>query len=456
MTRSNQYRREVWQILRLSLPIFTAQLALTSLGVVDTVMSGWVGVNDLAAIGLGSSILLPVFIFTTGILLAMTPITARYLGQNRSADISFILNQGFWLAIPLGIISLLILLYPYPLLDLLNLSPEVYRLTADYLFWTALGLPGVALYQVYRFFWEGLGITLPTLALSVSALFLNIPLNALFIFGYGPIEGMGAVGSGVATAIVMWLMLLGAWLYVRYSKQTRPYYTPGLVMPKWQAGIQPIFSLGLPMAMALLFEVGMFSFIVLFIAPLGTSVIGAHQVAMSFTSLLFMLPLSLAMALTIRVGQAYGRESSKALMLSLKVGVVIALVFGSLLSMTSIIFRGPIVALYTSHPEVVATAVILFLFAASYQIFDSIQVAMAGVLRGLHDTKVTMWITFVCYWMLGLGGGYLLAFSNPFGEPLGVFGFWTGIVSGLSLAALLLIWRLRVMLKRVPFMVKAA
>lgn len=451
MMTFQHFKLESWQIIRLALPIFTAQLALTSLGVVDTVMSGWVGVDDLAAIGLGSSILLPVFIFTTGVLLAMTPITARYLGQNRMGAITYSLAQGLWLSLPLGLLSLALLLYPYPLLDLLGLTPKVYQLTADYLFWAAFGLPGVALYQVYRFFWEGLGITLPTLVLSLGALVLNIPLNALFIYGYGPIEGMGAVGCGVATAIVMWSMLIGGWLYVRYSQHTQAYRSPGLVKPKWQQGIQPIFKLGLPMAFALLFEVGMFSFIVLFIAPLGTSVIGAHQIAMSFTSLLFMLPLSLAMALTVRVGQAYGRENADTLMTSIKTGAILALVFGSLLSMSSLMFREPIVALYTQHPEVVSIAVLLFVFAASYQVFDAIQVTMAGALRGLHDTQVTMWITLVCYWVLGLGGGYILAFHNPFGDLMGVYGFWSGIVAGLALAAILLIWRLRVMLKRVNF-----
>ncbi|UQB43386.1 MATE family efflux transporter [Thiomicrospira microaerophila] len=447
----NPYKQEAYQLIRIALPIFTAQLALTSLGVVDTIMSGWVGVNDLAAIGLGTSILLPVFIFATGILLAMTPITARYLGQKKPEKIAYSLTQGVWLAIPIGLISMLVLMVPQPLLNLLQLSPQVYQLTVDYLFYAALGLPGVALYQVYRFFWEGLGITLPTLALSLGALFLNIPLNALFIYGYGPIEGMGAVGCGVATAIVMWSMLVGGWLYVRYAKKTQIYRSHQWIKPSWALGFKPILLLGLPMAFALLFEVGMFSFIVLFIAPLGTSVIGAHQIAMSFTSLLFMLPLSLAMAMTVRVGLGFGQGERSAVKTSIIVGVGFALIFGILLSLFTFNFRNSIVSLYTSHSEVFHIAAILFIFAASYQVFDAIQVAMAGALRGLHDTQVTMWVTLFSYWGVGLGGGYLLAFANPWGEPLGVYGFWLGIIAGLALAALLLVLRLRWMMKHVEF-----
>ncbi|WP_044406204.1 MATE family efflux transporter [Thiomicrospira microaerophila] len=445
------HKREAYQLIRIALPIFTAQLALTSLGVVDTIMSGWVGVNDLAAIGLGTSILLPVFIFATGILLAMTPITARFLGQKNSTAIGYNLTQGLWLAIPIGLVSMLLLMIPQPLLNLLQLSPQVYDLTVDYLFYAALGLPGVALYQVYRFFWEGLGITLPTLYLSVGALLLNIPLNALFIYGYGPIEGMGAVGCGVATAIVMWSMLLGGWLYVRYATKTQVYRQPGLVGPDWKKGFKPILLLGVPMAFSLLFEVGMFSFVVLFIAPLGTTVIGAHQIAMSFTSLLFMLPLSLAMAMTVRVGFGYGENSREAVKTSISVGVAFALFFGIALSLFTLTFREVFVSLYTSHPEVFHIAAMLFIFAASYQVFDAIQVAMAGALRGLHDTQVTMWVTLISYWGVGLGGGYWLAFANPFGEPLGVYGFWFGIIAGLALAAVLLILRLRWMMQHVDF-----
>lgn len=444
-------KAEIKQLIRLALPIFTAQLALTSLGVVDTIMSGWVGVADLAAIGLGSSVLLPVFIFTTGILLAITPMTARFLGQHKTQQIGYNLVQGLWLALPLGVASMLLLMNPQSLLHLLNLTPEVFSLTEDYLFWAAFGLPGIALFQVYRFFWEGLGITLPTLTLSLGALLLNIPLNALFIYGYGPIEGMGAVGCGVATAIVMWSMLVGAWIYVRFSPKTQAYRAKVRIWPSWLTGFKPILLLGLPMAFALLFEVGMFSFIVLFIAPLGTSVIGAHQVAMSFTSLLFMLPLSLAMAMTVRVGVAYGQENREALLCSIYTGAGMALVFGILLSLSTLSFRETIVALYTTHTEVVQIALVLFLFAASYQIFDAIQVAMAGALRGLHDTQTTMWVTLVSYWGIGLGGGYILAFYNPFGEPMGVFGFWLGIVCGLAMAAVLLIYRLRWMVQHVEF-----
>ncbi|SFR49906.1 MATE family efflux transporter [Thiomicrospira sp. ALE5] len=445
---STIYWLELNKILRLAWPILIAQLALTGLGVVDTLMSGWVGVEDLAAIGLGTSILLPVFMFATGVLLALTPLTAKALGENQPHKIATQLHQGLWIAIPIGWICALIMWFPHPLLNLLQLDERVYELTVGYLFWAAFGLPGVTLYQVYRFYWEGLGKTLPTLSFSVAALILNIPLNALFIFGWGPIDGMGAVGAGVATAIVMWSMFFVALIYVRLHKDFIPYRLNKVHKPSWRQGIQPILWLGIPMAFSLLFEVGMFTFIVFFIAPLGTIIIGAHQIAISFTSLLFMFPLSFAMALTIRVGYAYGQRDLQLIGKLLRMGLVSAFILGLLLSIFTLTSSQYIVRAYTQNPDVMAVALILFIFAAAYQVFDAIQVTAAGALRGLQDTQVTMWVTLLSYWIIGLGLGYWLAFMPDRFEPMGVFGFWTGIIIGLSLAALLLFWRLRWLFKR--------
>jgi MATE family multidrug resistance protein len=461
--------------MKLAIPIFLAQLALTGLGVIDTIMSGWVGTPDLAAIGLGSSIMLPVFIFSTGVLLALTPMVAKSMGQGKSPstvkiseqsryNISRFLFQGLWLSIPLGILSLLVLMNLQWLLDLLNLSPKVYQLTQDYLFYVALGLPGIALYQALRFFWEGLGLTLPTMWISFLALLINVPLNALFIYGYGPVEAMGAAGCGVATAIVMWLMFVIGLGFVFKSAVTRPFIKPGSIKLakalqgrtvqndnatpypwafQWRAGVYPILKLGLPNAMSLIFEVSLFSFIALFIAQLGSVVIAGHQVAISFTSLAFMLPLSMAMALTVRVGYGFGQHNPGQVWLSLFSGMSMAILMGLLLALLTYVFNHQIVSIYTQDTEVLTLAATLLVFAAMYQVFDAIQVAAAGALRGFHDTQVTMLVTFVSYWGVGLGLGYVMAFTHAMTEPMGVQGFWLGILLGLGLAAVLLVWRLK-------------
>ena len=440
---SPAFRKESHHLFKLALPILFAQLALTGLGVVDTIMSGRVGTYDLAAIGLGSNIMLPVFIFTTGILLALTPLVSKAIGQNRPQTASLFLVHGLWLAIPLGVFSGLFLMNLEWLLSLLELESEVFRLTDDYLFYAAFGLPGIALYQVLRFFWEGLERTLPTMWISFFALLLNIPLNAVFIYGFGPIDAMGAAGCGVASAIVMWVMFFTGLIFIFKNKSLKPFIkNRNWLDLNWHQGMRPILSLGFPNSMALLFEVGLFSFIALFVAVLGATVIAAHQVAISFTSVVFMIPLSLAMALTVRIGSAFGHNDRHAFLNRVYTGFIWALLIGSLMALISYTLRDWIVAIYSHDPEVLTLASSILIFAAMYQIFDAIQVHAAGALRGLHDTKITMWVTLVSYWGVGLGLGYILTFTNWLVEPMGVHGFWLGIVLGLTLAAILLPLRL--------------
>ncbi len=431
-------------LLKLALPILFAQLALTGLGVVDTLMSGQVGTNDLAAIGLGTSIMLPIFMFSTGILLAITPLVAKAGGESKPQHITRYLNQGLWLSLPLGILSLAALMNLEWLLNLLSLNTEVYQLTQNYLFYIAFGMPAIALYQALRFFWEGLGTTLPTMWISFFALLLNIPLNAIFIYGFGFIEPMGAAGCGVASTIVMWVMLLLGILYVLKSKLTQPFIVlQGAFSINWKLGLFPILNLGIPTTFALLFEVSLFSMIALFVAPLGAVVIAGHQIAINFTSLAFMVPLSFAMALTVRVGLGYGEHNATQLQISLITGFLFAVVLGALLAIISYFLRMDIVDLYSNDTEVLHLAASLLVFAAIYQVFDAIQVTAAGALRGFHDSKVTMLVTFISYWGVGLGLGYVFAFTDFIFAPMGVQGFWLGIVLGLLLASILLPLRLK-------------
>ena len=442
----NGIKTESILLLKLALPILLAQLALTGLGVVDTLMSGQVGTNDLAAIGLGTSIMLPVFMFSTGILLAITPLVAKAYGESKPQRITNYLNQGLWLSLPLGGLSLAVLMNLEWVLDLLSLNETVYQLTRDYLFYIAFGMPAIALYQVLRFFWEGLGTTLPTMWISFFALLINIPLNAVFIYGFGFIEPMGAAGCGVASSLVMWTMLLLGILYVIKSKLTQPFLTfqNNVLRINWTSGLKPILNLGVPTTFALLFEVSLFSMIALFVAPLGAVVIAGHQIAINFTSLAFMIPLSFAMALTVRVGLAYGEHNQAQLRLSLITGFLFAFVLGVLLALISYFLRIDIVNLYSKEADVLYLAASLLVFAAIYQVFDAIQVTAAGALRGLHDSKVTMLVTFVSYWGIGLGLGYVFAFTDWIFSPMDVQGFWLGIVLGLLLAAILLPIRLKI------------
>lgn len=437
------FRQESSTLLQLAWPILMAQLALTGLGVVDTLMSGWAGTEDLAAIGLGSSIMLPVFVFGTGVLLAITPLVGKAYGKSDGAAISRFLNNGIWIGLPLGVFSALVIANVQPVLNWLNLEQTVFLLTNEYLFYVAFGMPAVVFYQVLRFYWEGLGLTMPSMWISFLALLINIPLNAMFIFGWGWIEPMGAAGCGVATALVMWAMLFIGLIYIHKDRLAKKYLNwQALFVIDMRQGVNPILKIGFPNALALLFEVSLFTLIALFVAPLGTEVIAAQQIAISVTSLLFMLPLSWGLALTVRVGQVYGTGNVEHLRLLLKTSLFYAVAIGLVLAFNTWVWREQIVAWYSEDTTVIAIALVLLMFASGYQLFDAIQVACAGILRGFHDTHITMWVTFLSYWLIGLGLGYVISLTDWLFKPLGVNGFWLGICIGLGVAAGLLAWRL--------------
>ena len=444
---------EFRQLAKLSFPILIAQLALAGLGVVDTIMAGQVGTDDLAAIGLGSSILFPAMMLSVGVLIILTTLVAKQFGENNITQIQVFFQQAIWLAIPLGMLIFFLLVNSDWVLDFLPLSNNVYQLTDDYLFYIAFGLPALSIAFVFRFFWEGLGLTLPTMWISILTILVNVPLNAIFIYGWGPVEAYGAAGCGIASAITMWIMLLVSIIYAVRSKKITPYLKLNfnlrkMTAPVWKNGIEEILSLGIPNTFALLFEVSLFSFIALFIAVLGTDVIAAQQVGVSYTSLLFMIPLSISIVITIRVGHAYGNGSKQKIYIRIYSGLLMALIVGVFSAILTYLIREPIVNLFTDDINVIVIAVGLLSIAAIYQVFDAIQVACSGILRGLQNTKTIMQVTFICYWGIGLGGGYLMAFTNIIVEPVGVKGFWYAIVIGFLTAALILLFAVIKQLKQ--------
>lgn len=453
-------RHEAASLLHLTLPICGAQLAQSGMGVTDVLMTGRASATDLAAVSVGSSLWMPLMLFMTGTLMGLTPIVAQLFGGAHTARIRPYVHQALWLGVVLGIASSLVLWFVVtPIFQLMDVPAHVAELAAAYLAAVAFGMPGVALYQALRAFSDGMNHTRPSLWISLIGLAINIPSNYLLIYGgeglvrlggeaipawLQALPALGAVGCGIATALSMWAMCLAMMAYTWRSRA----YTPivlwqALTWPQ-QAMIRELLHIGAPIGVAIFVEVTLFTLIALFIASLGETTVAAHQVALSFTSILFMLPLSLAMALTIRVGNTLGagqrREAGFVAWNGMLVCLLIALFNDLILWLTA----RPVIALYTHDPEVKELALSLIFLAMIYQVSDSLQVNMAGALRGYKDTRIIMVITLFSYWLVGLGGGHLL---GSIGIPgltgvLGVYGYWIGLIAGLTVAALLLGWRL--------------
>ncbi|WP_111414719.1 MATE family efflux transporter [Billgrantia lactosivorans] len=454
-------RTETRPLLRLTLPICGAQLAQAGMSVTDVMMTGRVSATDLAAVSVGSSLWLPLMLFMTGTLMGLTPIVAHLLGAGASERIRPSVHQALWVALALGLTAALLLwLSVTPVFRLMDVPVEVARRSAAYLSAVAFGMPGVALFQALRAFSDGMNHTRPSLWISLVGLAVNIPSNFVLIYGGDGLSGLfgswlpgwmqdlpalGALGCGIATALSMWVMCLAM---VIYTRRSRAYGSVSLwrspAPPRWRL-IGELLYVGVPIGVAIFVEVTLFTLISLFIAGLGEVTVAAHQVALNYTSILFMLPLALSMALTVRVGNTLGQGRAERARLVAWHGVVISLVIALLNSALLWYTAEPVMALYTHDTAVQRLALSLILLAMLYQVSDSLQVNLAGALRGYKDTRVIMLITLFAYWAVGLGGGHWLGTRGlPGGSgPLGVHGYWIGLIAGLTVAALLLGARLR-------------
>ncbi|TNV22719.1 MdtK family multidrug efflux MATE transporter [Buttiauxella sp. B2] len=439
-----KYVIEARQLLGLAIPVILAQIAQTSMGFVDTVMAGGYSATDMAAVAIGTSIWLPAILFGHGLLMALTPTVAQLNGSGRRERITHQIRQGFWLA---GIVSALIMVVLWNAGHIIhamkNIDPQLADKAVGYLRALLWGVPGYLFFQVARNQCEGLAKTKPGMVMGFIGLLVNIPVNYIFIYGHFGMPELGGVGCGVATAAVYWVMFFCMISYVKKARSMRDLRHPkGFVQPDWKV-MYRLTQLGLPIALALFFEVTLFAVVALLVAPLGIVNVAGHQIALNFSSLMFVLPMSLSAAVTIRVGFRLGQGSTLDAQTAAWTGIGVGMCMAMVTAIFTILMREHIALLYNSNPEVVALAAHLMLLAAVYQLSDSIQVVGSGVLRGYKDTRSIFFITFIAYWVLGLPSGYILALTDWVVEPMGPAGFWTGFIIGLTSAAIMMMLRMR-------------
>lgn len=442
LSRTARVSTEARSLLRLATPIIIAQLATTAMGFVDAVMAGRVGPRDLAAVALGNSIWVPVFLLMTGILLATTPKVAQRFGAGQQAEIGPLVRQALWLAAAVGAGGCGLLLSAEPVLHLMKVDPELIEPCMGYLQGIAFGLPAVALYYVLRCCSDGLGRTRPSMVIGLSGLMLNIPLNYVFIYGHLGLPAMGGVGCGWASGIVMWFMALAMALWVgRAAAYRQAQVFARFDWPQWSV-IKRLLTVGLPIGIAVFAESSIFGVIALLIGSLGSTVVAGHQIALNVSSLVFMIPYSLGMAVTVRVGQAIGAGDARQARFAAGVGMGTALAYACFSASLMLWLREPIASIYTTDTAVIQIASMLIVYSALFQFSDAIQVTAAGALRGYQDTRVTMILTLFAYWGIGLPVGYLLGLTEHFGPASGPSGLWQGLIVGLTCAALMLSVRL--------------
>lgn len=411
-------RAELKELLTLAAPIMIAQLATTAMGFVDAVMAGRASPHDLAAVALGNSIWIPMFLLMTGTLLATTAKVAQRYGAGDQPGTGPLVRQALWLALLIGPLSGAVLWWlSEPILGLMKVRPELIGPSLLYLKGIALGFPAAALYHVLRCYTNGLGRTRPSMVLGIGGLLLNIPINYALIYGHFGMPKMGGPGCGWATGSVMWFMFLGMLFWVNKAS----IYRASQLFSRWEwpdrATIGPLVAVGLPIGIAVFAESSIFSVIALLIGGLDENVVAGHQIALNFSALVFMIPYSLGMAVTVRVGHNLGAGLPRDARFAAGVGMAAALGYACVSASLMLLLREQIAAMYSPDPAVIAIAASLIVFSALFQFSDALQVTAAGALRGYQDTRVTMIMTLFAYWGIGLPVGYSLGLTDWFRNP---------------------------------------
>lgn len=441
------YRNEIKKLIALSVPVLIAQISQTAITFVDTIMAGNYSNTALSGVAIAVSIWLPTILFGQGLLSVLTPIISNLNGAAKRHQVADHTRQGVVIALFLSVIMMLILYHSDKLISLRSsvehpIDPEMVEVAVSFLRAIMWGVPAFLLFLVYRNQCEGLSNTKPAMVIIFIALLANIPINYVLIYGKLGLPAFGGVGCGITAAIIFWLMFFLIRLYTLTTTTQRDIRkTPITKLIDWSI-IKKVVLLGTPLALAYFFEMSLFAVIALLIAPLGQITVAAHQIIFTISSLTFAIPLSLGVATSIRVGYLLGQKKLSLAKHTAYISLAISLTIAFIVALILVVFRTPIITLFTQEVAVITICMHLIILLAIYQTSDYLQVVASNVLRGYKDTQSIFFITLLSYWVVGLPVGYILGLTDLIIEPIGAAGFWIGIILGLAVAAILLMVRM--------------
>lgn len=441
---------------RLVGPILLGQLAQMLAPLIDTVMAGRVSPEDLSAVALGNSLWVAVLLFAIGLLGAIQPLVSNAFGGRRYAAIVPLFQSGVLLSVVLTLIGLVTVQLAPHLLMLSGADANLVGMAVNYYEGIGFGMLPCFLLFAARGYCEGLGNTKIFMILWSFMALINIPFNAVLIYGYGPIPALGGVGCGYATAIVNWLGLFAFLIWARHQQLfdltawgvSHISKFSDLNKERFMSALLSIIRVGLPSAFHLLVEGSMFSGLAVLMAVFGAEVIAANQIALNITSFLFMIPLSFSFAYTIRIAYNRGAGNLSLVNSLAKSSLWLVALIGSAIASFVLYYGEYVVRIYSDNASVVSLSCLILVMSAFYVILDVAQVIFVGILKGFEDTKVPMWITIFALWCIGIPVGFIVARTDLLGPPLGPVGLWFGIVVGMFVSATLLFFRLTIVLRQ--------
>lgn len=441
---------ELKRLLVLMLPLYIANLMNMGMGVVDTIVAGQAGPEQLAGVALGSSVTVPIMVAVGAVLTIIGPMISRLRGAGSEGKVGLLLNNAKLLAFILMAVELAALFAGVTVFPLVSDDEVMVQVATDYLYFLMLCVPASVMLRCLQGHFEGYGHTRPAMIIAFIGLLLNIPMNYAFVFGWGPIPAMGGAGTGLTTAVIHYMMMVALLVlmavYPRYRRNITQMWTNRRA--DWRV-VREIFYKGLPLGVASLCEMTFFCVVTLVIAPLGALAVGAHQVAINVSAVLFMFPLSLSIATAIRSAYHVGARDKERFDALLRTSITFMLVVILSLATLTIIFRREIISLYTDELPIIDLASGLLFLCAVYQLSDALQALMSGLLRGCHETQAITWVNMFSYWVIGFPLACILIRTDWIVPAMGPAGAWVSFVVALTITALLLSWRFACARKRV-------
>lgn len=435
------WREELSETVRLSLPIALTQLGQVAMMTTDLALVGRLGDEAVAAAALGQTVLFTAFVLGMGLVAAVSPLASQAFGAREPRMVRRALRVGLWAALMLGLPLSFLQLWGKELLILLGQTPSSSALAADYLTGLAWSLVPAWWFLAIRGFMGAVNRPEPALWITLVAIPANFALAYLLIFGEYGFPRLELLGAGIATTIVNIGMCVAA-IWVCYRRRPfRKYHVLGRFWRFDAHLFRQLIVIGVPISATFALEYGIFAFATLMMGWIGTSALAAHQVALQCASVMFMVPFGISMAATTRVGHAVGRRDSLGTRHAGFMAIGLAAVFMTAMTILVVSLRDVLPGLFLAKdlgsPETVALASTLLLLGATFFVFDGIQTVGIGALRGLNDTRVPLAFAAFSFWVVAFLCAYTLGFPLGFGAG----GIWIGLTIGLLVYAGLLLWR---------------
>ncbi|GAA0247285.1 MATE family efflux transporter [Marinomonas primoryensis] len=434
------------EILHLLFPMVLTMTLELSISVVDTIMLGHYSALHLAAVGLASSLWLPVGCFLIGVTFGITPLVTRHLHGRQPKLVNLYMSQAIGLSVVLGLLASLIVAFVLPHFARFMATEEETRLVSvSYLYIFAPALPMLALMTAYKNLFEAAGRPGFPLFVASTGLALNVLFNYVLIFGKFGFPEMGAEGAALASSLSLYLAVSMFFVYDRYINKA-PLFTR--LVWRYTRKFSILLGVGAPAGFAFAFEVGLFSSMTWLISSFGDLALGGGQIVMSYTSFLFTPMMAMSAVTAIVVAKAMSKEGVEGVRKRIRVIILIGLSYVSMCFIITQLFHNQIPYIYSSNEQVVALAASILLISSCYQLPDMLQTVFTGALRGFRDTRSSMIAFGVSLFGLSIPFGFWLSHYSPWSETLSLRGFYIGLGAGLSLLAVILVVRFQVVLRR--------